>query len=53
MRILIADDDDVSRCKLEALLRKWGYEVVSVADGTSAWEVLQNEKAPRLVSSTG
>ena len=48
MRILIADDDEVSRCKLEALLSKWGYEVISVEDGTSAWEALQQENAPRL-----
>ena len=46
MRILIADDDEVSRCKLEALLSKWGYEVISVEDGTSAWEALQHEKPP-------
>ena len=48
MRILIADDDEVSRCKLEALLSKWGYEVISVEDGTLAWEALQQENAPRL-----
>jgi len=48
MRILIADDDEVSRCKLEALLSKWGYEVISVEDGMTAWEALQQENAPRL-----
>ena len=48
MRILIADDDDVSRCKLEALLSKWGYEVISVEDGMLAWEALHQENAPRL-----
>ncbi len=48
MKILIADDDEVSRCKLEALLSKWGYEVISVEDGTLAWEALQQENAPRL-----
>jgi diguanylate cyclase (GGDEF)-like protein len=48
MRILIADDDEVSRCKLEALLNKWGYEVISVEDGMLAWEALQQENAPRL-----
>ncbi len=48
MRILIADDDEVSRGKLEALLSKWGYEVISVEDGMLAWEALQQENAPRL-----
>ncbi len=48
MRILIADDDEVSRCKLEALLSKWEYDVISVEDGMLAWETLQQENAPRL-----
>ena len=48
MKILIADDDEVSLCKLEALLSKWGYEVTAVEDGTSAWEALQRHDAPRL-----
>ncbi len=48
MRILIADDDDVSRLELEALLTRHGHEVVAVSDGTEAWEVLQGEDPPRL-----
>jgi phosphoserine phosphatase RsbU/P len=49
MRLLIADDDDVSRLELEALLTRHGHEVVAVSDGTAAWEVLQGEDPPRLV----
>ena len=48
MRILIADDNAVSRRILEASLKKWEYAVVSVADGKEAWEVLQHDDAPRL-----
>ena len=48
MRILIADDDDVSRLELEALLTRHGHEVTAVSDGTQAWEVLQGEDPPRL-----
>src|SRR5437899_951445 len=48
MRILIAEDDAVSRRMLEASLRKWGHEVISANDGTGAWEALQNPDAPRL-----
>ena len=48
MRILIADDDDVSRLMLEALLIRHGHEVVAVADGTEAWEILQGEDPPQL-----
>jgi sigma-B regulation protein RsbU (phosphoserine phosphatase) len=48
MRILIADDDDVSREMLASLLTRHGHEVVAVSDGTEAWEVLQGEDPPRL-----
>jgi len=48
MKILVAEDQTVSRHMLEANLRKWGYEVEGVEDGTRAWEVLQGEEAPQL-----
>ncbi len=48
MRVLIADDSVVSRRLLEATLRKWGYEVVSAADGAGAWNILQHADAPDL-----
>ncbi len=48
MRILIAEDDPVSSRRLETILEKWGYEVVSCINGMQAWEILQEEKAPKL-----
>ena len=48
MRILIADDDDVSRLELEALLARHGHEVVAVCDGTEAWELLRGNDPPQL-----
>ena len=48
MRILIAEDDAVSRRLLEAKLVKWGYDVVVTCDGNEAWEALRSEDAPRL-----
>ena len=48
MKILIAEDDPVSRRILEATLVKWGYEVVVTLDGRQAWDVLQREDAPSL-----
>lgn len=48
MKILIAEDDPVSRRILEATLVKWGYEVSVTLDGTQAWDVLQREDAPSL-----
>jgi DNA-binding response OmpR family regulator len=48
MRILIAEDDRVSRLLLETHLRKWGHEPVVTMDGTAAWDALQREDAPAL-----
>lgn len=48
MRILIAEDEAISRRLLESTLTQWGYEVVVAADGAEAWSVLQNENAPAL-----
>lgn len=48
MRVLIAEDDAVSRRVLAATLDKSGYEVVAVADGAEAWAALQREDAPHL-----
>jgi two-component system, cell cycle response regulator len=48
-RFLIADDSLVSRHLLESTLKKWGYDVESVADGEAAWNLLnQQEDAPDL-----
>ncbi len=49
LKVLIADDNSVSRLLLERLLSKWGYEVIQANDGAQAWEVLQTEDPPRLV----
>ncbi len=48
MRILIAEDDLTSRQVLEAVLRKWGHEVVATCDGNEAWAAMQAEDAPKL-----
>ncbi len=48
MRILIAEDDPVSRRVLQAHLNKWGYEVVVTHNGREAWQALEQENAPQL-----
>ena len=48
MKILIAEDDPVSRRVLEATLVKWGYEVVVTYDGVEACAGLQKDDAPHL-----
>jgi DNA-binding response OmpR family regulator len=48
MKILVAEDDRVSRQILTISLTKWGYEVVPTFDGNQAWDELQKEDAPSL-----
>ena len=48
MKILIADDDAITRRLLETILSKWGYEVQIASDGDEAWATLQGEGAPKL-----
>jgi putative two-component system response regulator len=48
MKILIADDNRFYRCALGATLKEWGYEVIEASDGLAAWQVLQQEDAPKL-----
>jgi DNA-binding response OmpR family regulator len=49
MRILIAEDDPVSRRVLEATLGRWGYDLTVACDGEQAWEVLSTADPPHLV----
>ncbi len=48
MKILIADDDAVSRKLLERTLQRAGYQVTSVSDGQQAIESLCDPEGPRL-----
>jgi two-component system cell cycle response regulator len=48
MRVLIAEDDPVSRRIVEITLRNWKYDVIPVPDGNQALEVLRADDAPRL-----
>jgi len=49
MKILIAEDSSTSRMMLVAVAKNWGYEVVEAEDGLVAWDVMQQEDAPRLL----
>lgn len=48
MKVLVAEDDAVSRLLLKGTLERAGYEVVSVENGRQALDQLCGEDAPRL-----
>jgi two-component system, NtrC family, sensor kinase len=49
MKVLIADDDPVSRRLLESYLRKWEYEVEVTTDGEQAWQRIQDGEFPIVI----
>jgi diguanylate cyclase (GGDEF)-like protein len=48
MKVLVADDEIVSRRLIETSVRRWGYEAVVAADGLEAAQLLQGPNAPKL-----
>ncbi len=46
MKILIAEDDRTSYLLLDAILKKWGYDVVLTHNGEEAWRAMQGENPP-------
>ena len=51
MRILVADDDAITRRVLESTFARFNWPVITAHDGTSAWRALENleeRNAPQL-----
>jgi DNA-binding response OmpR family regulator len=49
MKILIAEDDNVSRLVLASTLKKQGHEVVAAENGLEALEAFQKDYFPVLI----
>jgi two-component system, cell cycle response regulator len=49
INILIAEDDPVSRQILQKTLEQWDYSVLTVNNGTDAWELINQDNPPRLL----
>jgi two-component system, NtrC family, sensor kinase len=50
MKVLIADDDPVSRRLLQSYLQKWGYEVATAVNGADAWRLFEREEYPVVIT---
>ncbi len=48
MRILIADDDQISLRILEKSVTEWNYEVVLAKNGPEAWDILSRPPIPSI-----
>ncbi|NQZ21132.1 MAG: diguanylate cyclase [Colwellia sp.] len=49
MKLLVADDSNVSRTMLSAITKSWGYQVILAEDGEQAWQIMQEDNAPQLL----
>lgn len=50
MRILVVEDDPISRRLLLGYLQKWGHDVVVTNDGAEAWQLLEKETFPLIIT---
>jgi len=50
MKVLIADDDGISRKLLQGYLQRWGYEVVVATDGAEAWRLFEQDDFPLVIT---
>jgi two-component system cell cycle response regulator len=48
VKILVAEDEPLSRQRLQAVLHKWGYSVQIAVDGAEALHALRQPDSPRL-----
>lgn len=42
-KILVAEDEFLSRTALETNIQDWGYDAISAKNGKEAWNIIQNE----------
>jgi DNA-binding response OmpR family regulator len=50
VRILVADDEPVTRALLQSLLRKLGHETIAAPDGEFAWTRFRMEHVPVVIT---
>jgi diguanylate cyclase (GGDEF)-like protein len=50
MRVLIAEDEEVTAARLRGCLVAMGHDVVVATDGLQAWELIQKDHMPLVIS---
>ncbi len=50
MKVLIAEDDPISRVLLQGHLQKWGHDVTAATTGGEAWRLFEAGSYPLVVS---
>ncbi|MBI5674764.1 MAG: diguanylate cyclase [Nitrospirae bacterium] len=50
MKILVVEDDLVTRKLLEKTIRGWGHEVIAAENGLIAWEIFQKEEIKFIIA---
>src|SRR5215510_12059807 len=50
MKVLIADDEAISRRLLQNYLEKWGHEVMVAQNGAEAWQLFERGEFPIVIS---
>jgi two-component system, cell cycle response regulator len=49
-RVLVVEDDAFLRQLLRVTLRRSGYEVIEATDGVRAWEMMQSQRIPMVLT---
>jgi CheY-like chemotaxis protein len=50
MKVLIADDEAISRRLLQGYLERWGHAVVAAQNGAEAWDLFAAGDFPVVIS---
>lgn len=49
LKVLIVDDDPVTRMLLRAALTQWDYDIEEAENGEDAWHILTNKNPPQII----
>ena len=49
MKVILAEDESVTRRLLQASIARWGYTIEAFADGGAAWKCLESATEPTLL----